>query len=392
MDPEEVVKGLEIIKELKKGPWPSYIAETEKTKYPLKLYAASLYLKRDLWTTGGYVSVPGVPTGILMRVTSRPDIGESANVVRIYLPSGNFVTSNMLRKLADFADKYGVSMLHAITTSEDFEIPGIPKERIREFVAEFRESGMEVGSTGDAFRNTTTCVGPALCEYAAFDAPKFRDDFYDRFNDYAKYPTFPHKMKLKVSACPLDCARATQKGDIALVGSWEGSPRILREKIQKLSKKELEAIAKSCPTGAISLRGNDINIDGQLCNQCMKCIVMSGGALLPGEKKKFLLYVGGKLRGKKGPFTAKLVERLDDPYQAFDIIDKIIEVYIENAARKERLGDMIFRIGMKNFLNLIGREGGVHNVRDLRTNIFYKVTEDEKERMLKDLKESLGGE
>ncbi|HEU13047.1 MAG TPA: hypothetical protein ENO35_03035 [Euryarchaeota archaeon] len=391
-DPEEVVKGLEIIKELKKGPWPSYIGETEKTRYPLKLYAASLYLKRDLWTTGGYVSVPGVPTGILMRVTSRPDIGESANVVRIYLPSGNFVTSKMLRNIADFADKYGVSMVHAITTSEDFEIPGIPKERIRDFVSEFRASGMEVGSTGDAFRNTTTCVGPALCEYALFNAPKLRDDFYDRFNDYAKYPTFPHKMKLKVSGCPLDCARATQKGDIAIVGSWEGAPRIVKEKIENMPKERKEEIARSCPTGAISIRKGQLDIDGGLCIQCMKCIVMSDGALLPGERKKYLLYVGGKLRGKKGPFTAKLVEKFDDPYQAFDLIDKIIEVYIENAARKERLGDMLFRIGMKNFLHLIGKEERAHNVKDLRTNIFIKVTDEEKEKMMKELKKSIGGE
>lgn len=391
-DPEEVLKGMEILRELKKGPWPSYVSETEKTRYPLKLYAASLYLKRDLWTTGGYVSVPGVPTGILMRVTSRPDIGESANVVRIYLPSGNFVTSKIIRNIADFADKFGVAMVHAITTSEDFEIPGIPKDKIKDFVTEFRASGMEVGSTGDAFRNTTTCVGPALCEYATFDTPKFRDDFYDRFNDYAKYPTFPHKMKLKVSGCPLDCARATQKGDIALVGSWEGAPKIVEQKIKTLPLEEKISIVNACPTGAISTKGNGINIDGSLCIQCMKCIVMSNGAILPGEKKKYLIYVGGKLRGKKGPFTAKLVEKMDDPYQAFDLINKIIEVYIENAARKERLGDMIFRIGMKNFLNMIGKEEKSHHVKDLRTNIFYKVTEEEKERMLKDLKKSLGGE
>ncbi|MFP3255645.1 MAG: hypothetical protein RXP30_04365 [Thermoplasmata archaeon] len=391
-DPDEVVKGLEIIKELKKGPWPSYITETEKTRYPLKLYAASLYLKRDLWTTGGYVSVPGVPTGILMRVTSRPDIGESANVVRVYLPSGNFVTSKMLRNLADFADKYGVSMVHAITTSEDFEIPGIPKEKIRDFVAEFRATGMEVGSTGDAFRNTTTCVGPALCEYATFDTPKFRDDFYNRFNDYAKYPTFPHKLKLKISGCPLDCARASQKGDIAIIGSWEGAPLIIREKLKLLSEKEMLEIVNGCPTGAISLKNGELNIEGDLCTQCMKCVKLSKGSILPGEKKKYLLYVGGKLRGKKGPFTAKLVEKMDDPYQAFDIIERIINVYIENAARKERLGDMIFRIGMKNFLDLIEKEEKPYHIKDLRTNIFYKVSEEEKTKMLEELKKSLGGE
>ncbi len=390
-EPEEVEKGLKIIEELKKGPWPSYIKETEKTRYPLKLYAASLYLKRDLWTTGGYVSVPGVPTGILMRVTSRPDIGESANVVRIYMPSGNFVTSRMLRNLADFADKYGVSMIHAITTSDDFEIPGIPKERIREFAEEFRKSGMDVGSTGDAFRNTTNCVGPALCEYAQFDTCKYRDDFYDRFFDYAKYPTFPHKMKFKISGCPLDCARATQKGDIALVGSWEGAPKIVEEELKNLSEDEIKEIVQSCPVGAISYENNKLKISDD-CIQCMECIRKSRGAILPGEKKKFLLYVGGKLRGKKGPFTAKLLAKLDDPYDAFDIIENILNVYMENAARKERLGDMIFRIGMNNFLDLLKKEKSVYNLKDLRTNLFYMVTEEDKAKIVEELKKSVGGE
>ncbi|MEM0098047.1 MAG: hypothetical protein QW745_01690 [Thermoplasmata archaeon] len=391
-DPEEVVKGLEILKELKKGPWPSYIKETEKTRYPLKLYAASLYLKRDLWTTGGYVSVPGVPTGILMRVTSRPDIGESANVVRIYLPSGNFVTSKMLRNLADFADKYGVSMIHAITTSEDFEIPGIPKEKIRDFVTEFRSSGMEVGSTGDAFRNTTTCVGPALCEYARFDAPKFRDDFYERFGDYAKYPTFPHKMKVKVSGCPLDCARSTQKGDISVVGSWEGSPKIVQDKIKSLTEDEKKKIETGCPTGAIRIIDDKIEFDESLCIQCMKCVVNSKGAILPGDKRNILVYVGGKLRGKKGPFTAKLLGKFHSFEEVFELIEKIVNVYVENAARKERLGDMIFRIGMKNFINAIGLKGESYNVKDLRNNIFYKVSEEDKTKMLDELNKSVGGE
>ncbi|MEM0130015.1 MAG: hypothetical protein QXW75_00980, partial [Thermoplasmatales archaeon] len=123
--PEEVVKGRKILEDLKRGSWPNFVKEAQKTRYPVDLYGASLALKRDLFTTGGYVSVPGAPTGILMRVTSRPDIGESANIVRVLIPSGNFVTSDMLDKLCELADKYGVGLIHAISTGEDIEIPGI---------------------------------------------------------------------------------------------------------------------------------------------------------------------------------------------------------------------------------------------------------------------------
>lgn len=383
--PDEVVKGREILKEIKKGRWPNYIKEAEQTKYPVDLYGASLYLKKDLWTTGGYVSVPGAPTGILMRVTSRPDIGESANVVRILLPSGNFVTSDMLDKLADFADKYGVGMIHAITTGNNVEIPGIPKEKIREFVTEFREAGMEIGSTGDAFRSTTCCIGKGLCEYSNIDTLGFRDRFYDRYNDYAKYPTFPHKMKVKASGCPLDCGRTTQKADVGIVGTWVGSPIVDIEKIKSLDRAQIDDIVRSCPTQAIDSEEGAITIKGEDCIQCMACLRKANGIIQPGNEKRFLVYVGGKLRGKKGPLSSKLLTRVSSEEEVMDLLDKIIEVFSDHAARKERIGDLIFRIGMKGFLDLMGMEPQALNVKELRTNVFYGVSEEERESMPKEL-------
>lgn len=389
---KEVVEGNKILDELEKGPWPSHVKEVRRTKYPVKMYGASLYAKRDYWTTGGYVSVPGVPTGILMRVTSRPDIGESANVVRVYIPSGQFVTSKLLNNLADFADKYGVGMVHATTTSADMELPGIPKERIREFATDFRaNSGMDVGSTGDAFRNTTCCVGPALCEYANFDSLKLRDDFYGEFFDYAKFPTMPHKIKLKISACPLECARATQKADVAVVGSWVGGPEVDSAYMRSLTSDEKRELIDSCPTGALFPQDGGIGVKGEDCIQCMQCIKLSKGALAPGAKKVYQMYVGGKLRGKKGPFTAKFTAVLDTEEEVFAMMHKIADVYADQAARKERLGDLIMRIGMKNFLALIGLSPDSKQAKDLRTNIFYGISAEGRKKATDELKALVGG-
>ncbi len=389
--PEEVKRGRKLVEQTKNGPWPSYIKESEKTRYPLDLYAAALDLKRVLWTTGGYVSVPGVPTGILMRVTSRPDIGENANVVRVLLPSGNFVTSDMLEKYADFADKYGVGMLHALTCSHNMEIPGIPKERVRDFATEFKAAGFEVGSTGDAFRNTTVCVGPALCEYAGVDTLGARDRFYDRFNDYAKYPTFPHKIKLKISGCPLDCARASQKACIGFIGTWEGGPDMDESRVRALGPATLDAITHACPTGAIERQDGGVTVKGEDCIQCMKCVRMSQGAFSPGKHRQIQIVVGGKLRGKKGPLISKSLCRVDTEQEAFDILDRIVNVFQEHSARKERLGDTLFRIGMKGFLDLMGMKPDAAMVKDLRTNIFYGVTDEEKEKQPREIKTAVGG-
>ena len=53
---------------------------------------------------------------------------------------------------------------------------------------------------------------------------------------------------------------------------------------------------------------------------------------------------------------------------------------------------MIFRIGMNNFINAIGLKGESYNVKDLRNNIFYKVSEEDKTKMLDELNKSVGGE
>ena len=376
--PIEVKKGREILEEIKKGDWPNFVKEAEKTRYPVDLYGASLYLKRDLFTTGGYVSVPGAPTGILMRVTSRPDIGESTNVVRVLIPSGNFLTCDMLEGYCDFADKYGVGMVHALSTGEDIEIPGIPKEKIKDFFNDFRAAGFEIGSTGDAFRNVTTCVGSTLCEYSQYDTMKARDDFYDRFNDYAKYPTFPHKVKVKYSGCPLDCSRSTQKGCISIVGTWEGAPEVRKEYLKNLSKEQIDEVVHSCPTLAISRVDGGVDIKGEDCIQCMECVKKGHGAFMPGKKMKLNVSVGAKLRGKKGPLSAKLLDRVDTVNESMDLVEKVVDVFQDHAARKERLGDLIFRVGMKGFLDLMKMPAKPMQVKDLRTNIFYGVSEEER--------------
>lgn len=376
--PEEVLGGRKLLKQIEKGDWPNFVREASNTRYPIDLYGTSLYMKRDLFTTGGYVSVPGAPTGILMRVTSRPDIGENANVVRILIPSGNFVTSDMMDKMCYFADKYGVGMLHSLSTGHDFEIPGIPKQKIVEFVKEFREAGLDIGSSGDAYRNTTNCIGSALCEYSNFDTLGARDKFYDRFNDFAKYPTFPHKVKVKFSGCPLDCARATQKADIGIVGAWKGAPLIDKNIVKELGEEATDDIVRSCPTLAIDKINGELHVKEEDCIQCMKCLRKGEGRIRTGERKIYQLYVGGKLRGKKGPLSSKLLMRVNTMDEVMEMIQKISDVYSDQAARKERLGDLIFRVGMKGFLEMLKMEPEPLNVKDMRTNLFYAVSEEER--------------
>ena len=112
---------------------------------------------------------------------------------------------------------------------------------------------------------------------------------------------------------------------------------------------------------------------------------------MPSESKKYLVYVGGKLRGKKGPFSAKLLTSLDTDEEVFALIEKLVTVFVDNAARKERLGDLITRIGMKKFIALLGMEPKPYNSSQLRTNVFYAVNKEAKKKELDGLKEVVSG-
>ena len=61
-----------------------------------------------------------------------------------------------------------------------------------------------------------------------------------------------------------------------------------------------------------------------------------------------------------------------------DLVEKVVDVFQDHAARKERLGDLIFRVGMKGFLDLMKMPAKPMQVKDLRTNIFYGVSEEER--------------
>jgi dissimilatory sulfite reductase (desulfoviridin) alpha/beta subunit len=102
--------------------------------------------------------------------------------------------------------------------------------------------------------------------------------------------------------------------------------------------------------------------------------------------------VGGKLRGKIGPFTAKALLEVKTEDEVFDYIDRIVTVYTENAAKKERLGDLISRIGMRKFIKLLKEKPDSKQVKDLRSNVFYSVTDEDREKIKKDLQSEFGGE
>ena len=67
-----------------------------------------------------------------------------------------------------------------------------------------------------------------------------------------------------------------------------------------------------------------------------------------------MLYVGGK-GGMKPRIADKIALNLQEE-KIYDVIEKIIDVYGENATKRERLGDYIDRIGLEEFKKQINLE------------------------------------
>ena len=68
---------------------------------------------------------------------------------------------------------------------------------------------------------------------------------------------------------------------------------------------------------------------------------------LIGSGKGWMCYIGGK--GGAKPRIADRIALCVSEENIYDLIEKVIEIYSENATNKERLGDYIDRIGLDEF-------------------------------------------
>jgi len=363
---------------LSQGPWPSHAAELKKTKYPVQMYEQALQKRTTQWGYGGYVSLPGVAAGVLVRASANPELTKGSNFVRIMDPCGNFFKADAMLKICDIADKYAYGLLHLLSTGGDLEMLGIPTENLKPAVDEIVKLGFDVGSTGDDFRTSEECIGPAKCDLALYDTLGFRYAWYQRFLDDIQYPRFPHKVKCKFSGCPNDCVRGCQKADIYIVGVFRDLPKIDQAKVAAWAKKggDVNTVCTRCPGGSLSWdAGKGLSIDGDSCYRCMYCINKIPG-VRPGGDRGVAILVGGKMRGKYGPMLAKVLVPFmkaepPDYKEVFDFLERLTEVYDANARKKERVGDFLLRIGMSEFTQMVGLPPSTQLFSQPRTNLFY---------------------
>jgi|TARA_B100000315_G_C14583451_1_gene591708 sulfite reductase alpha subunit len=372
-----------LIDELCKGPWPSHASELKKSNYTLLMYEEALKNKESQWRGGGYVAVPGVPSGVIARASKRPDILEESSVVRVFPPPGLFFNTDLFRKLIKIVDKYSRSLLHLSATTSDIELIEVPHNKIGEMVKELENIGMDVGSSDVTLRTVKGCIGPARCDVGVFDTIAFRQAFTNHFLDDMQYPRFPHKIKTKTAGCPNDCVYGAHKAEIHIIGTFKDAPKIDQEKLIKWVKNEgdINYICSRCPTSAMKWDGQKLKINNNVCIHCMYCINKCS-AIRPGDERGASVLVGGKYRSKYGPTLAKvlvpfIVANPPEFKEIIKLIHKIVDVYDENSQPKERMGEFLYRIGFDKFMELVGVNATPQNFIKPRENLFHHWKKDE---------------
>jgi len=130
-----------------------------------------------------------------------------------HIPCG-LVTPQLLRKLADVAEKYSAKALK-ITGATRIAIVGLKEDDID---AVWRELGMPAGAAvGLCVRSIRACPGATFCKLGKQDALNVGLALDERYHGLE----LPGKLKMSVSGCALNCAESWVR-DIGLIGHIEG--------------------------------------------------------------------------------------------------------------------------------------------------------------------------
>jgi sulfite reductase alpha subunit len=378
-----------LLDELEKGKWPSFVKDMKQAaeKKPM---AADLMNQLELsykekighWKHGGIVGVKGYGGGVIGRYSDRPDLFpgvEHFHTLRVNHPTGWFYNTKTLRTLCDVWDKHGSGLTNMHGSTGDIILLGTKTENLQPCFDDLSEAGFDLGGSGSALRTPSACVGPARCEWACIDSLDICYNLTMHFQDQIHRPMFPYKFKIKTSACANDCVASIARADLSIIGTWKGKIQIDQKEVQACAKSGLnirEEVVDLCPTKCMKWdeKAQTLAIEDADCSRCMHCINLMPKALRQGKEKGATLLIGGKAPILQGALLSTVIVpfmKMEPPYNELkELISKILDWWDENAKSRERIGELINRVGMRTFLKVIGLKPVPQMVRNPRSNPY----------------------
>jgi sulfite reductase alpha subunit len=387
-----------LLDELEKGPWPSFVKEMKKCAAKndmaadeLGLLEKSFNTKIGYWKHGGIVGVRGYGGGVIGRYCSIPEEFPGVahfHTVRINQPSSWFYTTDALRTACDIWDKYGSGLTNMHGSTGDMILLGTTTGALEDIFAEFSSRGWDLGGSGSAMRTPSCCVGPARCEWANIDTLELCYQLTQEFQDELHRPAWPYKFKIKIAGCACDCVAAIARADCSIIGTWKGDIKIDQNEVSNYTKNGFDVqkwVVDMCPTGCMSWDGSKLSIDNENCNRCMHCISKMTKALKPGDEKGATICIGSKAPIVVGSLLSWVVVpfiKVEKPFdEVKDIVRKMTEWWDEYGKPRERIGEVIERVGMRSFLNYIDVAPQPQQVKEPRKDPFWFFEEEDIEKI-----------
>ncbi len=400
-----------MLEELKKGPFPSFVDDIEAKGLKGKQECLDLLGQLELsykhkethWKHGGIVGVFGYGGGVIGRYSDVPDMFPSIahfHTLRVNQPASKFYTTAFLRKLCDLWDNRGSGMTNFHGSTGDMVLLGTKTDQLEPtFYDLTHQMGADLGGSGSNLRTPSCCVGKARCEWSCLDTQAICYHLTQEYQDELHRPAFPYKFKFKISGCPNDCVAAIARCDCSIIGTWRDRIRIDQKAVRAYIHGELKPNAGAhadrnwgkfdiqkevidlCPAQCMWLEGETLHIDDSECVRCMHCINVMPEALRPGVDTGATILVGAKAPILEGAQLSTLVipfMKMEPPYDEFkDFVDKVWEWWMEEGKNRERLGELIQRKSLQEFLRVTELKPIPQMVKEPRSNPYVFWSADE---------------
>jgi sulfite reductase alpha subunit len=137
-------------------------------------------------------------------------------------------------------------------------------------------------------------------------------------------------------------------------------------------------VCARCPTQCMEWDGTTLAIDDANCVKCMHCINAMPKALAPGNDRGAMILLGAKAPIVQGALLSSVLVpfvKLEPPYTELKaLIERIWEFWGEHGKNRERVGELIQRVGLGNFLEAIELEPLPQMIAHPRENpyVFYE--------------------
>ncbi len=164
-----------------------------------------------------------------------------------HIPGGIIFDTNVLRRIADVADKYGAKALK-LTSAQRIAIVGIQEDQLDSI---WQELDMNKGSAvGLCVRSVRICPATAFCKRAQQDSVTLGLELDKIYHGMA----LPSKFKMAVCGCPNSCTEPAVK-DLGIMGAPKGytimiggnagvKPRLGNILLQNVSQQEVLPIVE----------------------------------------------------------------------------------------------------------------------------------------------------